>query len=219
MTNATFVKIPGKDFEMCATQVTQAQWQYIMGDNPSYFKDLKNPVERVSWNDCQEFIKKLNAKLKKKYIYRLPTDEEWIYCCNANGPIEISEKKILEEAWFFENSDQKTHAVGEKKPNAFGLYDMRGNVWEWTATETTDYSGSNRVVRGGGWINFARNVRSASRFGFAPGFRNFDLGFRLVRTSTQPSSPLTLESAKRDAILRLTSEILVRAKQIEELLR
>ena len=110
-----------KSFEIQSTQVTQEQWEAVMGSRPSRFKGGFLPVESVSWDECQEFIKKLNEK-NEGYTYRLPTEAEWEYAC-ADASIE--------DAWRYENSKGKTHPVGWFKPNKFGLYDMLGNVWEW----------------------------------------------------------------------------------------
>ena len=169
------------------TEVTQAQWEAVMGENPSKFKNPDNPVEQVSWDDCQEFLEKLNAlpSVKKSgLMFRLPTEEEWEFACRAgatgdycklaNGT-EITADTLDQVAWFGDNSDEKTHPVGQKKPNAFGLYDMHGNVLEWTSTAV----GVNRVGRGGCWSYSARNCESSFRRWGSPSIRNDFLGFRL----------------------------------------
>ncbi len=115
-----------EDFEIMDAPVTQMEWKEIMGNDPSYFKDKpNNPVETVSWNDCQEFIKKMNDK-KDGYTYRLPTEAEWEFCAKSCEDVPIDE-----QAWYYKNSDSLTHPVKQKSPNKLGLYDMLGNVWEW----------------------------------------------------------------------------------------
>jgi formylglycine-generating enzyme required for sulfatase activity len=127
------VKIPGKNIRMGKFPVTQREWVEIMGENPSYFKGDFHPVEQVSWEDIvYEFIQRLNAKTGRKF--RLPTEAEWEYCAKAGGDIEYADN-IDEVAWHWGNSDGTTHPVGLKKPNAFGLYDMRGHIWEWCQDE------------------------------------------------------------------------------------
>ena len=168
-------------------EVTQAEWEAVMGENPSRFKNPDNPVERVSWDDCQEFLKKLNALPSVKesgLTFRLPPEEEWkaacragstgSYCLLADGT-EIAKDTLGRVAWFDGNADNRTHPVGQKEPNAFGLYDMHGNVWEWTSTE----EGADRVRRGGCWYLSALRCRSSDRNGDAPSSRFDDLGFRL----------------------------------------
>ena len=161
-----------KPFYLGKYEVTQEQWEAVMGSNPSNFKGPKNPVEQVSWDDCQEFLDKLNAKAGGqggKFV--LPTEAQWEYACRAGSTGKFcfgdDEKQLGEYAWYDENSDSKTHPVGEKKPNAWGLYDMHGNVWEWCqdwygayGAEAVDdpsgpTTGSGRVFRGGGWNNAA----------------------------------------------------------------
>ena len=168
-------------------EVTQAQWETLMGENPSHFGGADNPVENVSWKDCQVFLKKLNEhpECKKSGLtFRLPTEEEWVfafragsagrYCRLANGT-EITEKTLGEVAWFEDNANKQTHPVGRKKPNAFGLYDMSGNVCEWTSTADGEF----RVYRGGCWLSSARNCEPSIRLGWHL-LRRFDnLGFRL----------------------------------------
>jgi formylglycine-generating enzyme required for sulfatase activity len=150
-------------------------------------------VENVSWNDAQEFIKRLNGKEGK--TYRLPTEAEWEYACCAGSTSRYcfgdDIGKLSEYAWYDKNSGGRTHPVGTKKPNDWGLYDMHGNVWEWCEDWYSDYSsgkvtnpvgpesGSGRVYRGGGWDDYARGCRSASRDGDVPADRNDGIGFRL----------------------------------------
>ena len=178
--------------------VTQREWNAVMSDNPSRFKGDNLPVEYVSWREVQEFIRKLNAK-EGTGKYRLPSEAEWEYACRAGTTTRYSfgdsESKLGEYAWFKEISGDKTHPVGQKKPNSWGLYDMHGNVWEWVQDTWHDsYDGaptdgsawegfdSYRVIRGGNWDNVARNCSSASRTYDDPDRRNSDLGFRLMRS-------------------------------------
>ena len=171
-------------------QVTQAQWQAIMGNNPSYFTgDSSRPVENVSWDDCQEFIEKLNARAEVKQAgitFRLPTEEGWEYTCRAGSKGDYGllangrEGSLDEMGWYEDNSGGKTHPVGQKKPNAWGLYDMHGNVWEWT----TSADGSGRISRGGSCFNSASFCVSDNRYWCNPDYRDFILGFRLVASRT-----------------------------------
>ena len=183
------VQIPGKNFKMGTYEVTQAQWAAVIGENPSEFKGADYPVENVSWNDCQEFLKKLNAlpSVKKSgLVFRLPTEKEWEYACRAgsaddycklaNGT-EITESTLGEMAWYSANSGGKTHPVGQKKPNAFGLYDMHGNVLEWCE----DLVGNSlRVFRGGSWFDASRRCTAGYRHDSRPDCRCSFLGFRLA---------------------------------------
>lgn len=153
-----------KSFEIMNELVTQAQWQEVMGNNPSQFTGNDRPVERVSWNDVQEFIKKCNHE-KAIHLYRLPTEAEWEYCRRAGTTTPYSGYKIEDLAWFHSNSEKQTHAVAQKSPNAWGLYDMHGNVWEWCQDWYYGYpkdsvidpvgpaTGSYRVLHGGSWYN------------------------------------------------------------------
>lgn len=180
------------EFYMGKYEVTQEQYESVTGSNPSSFKNCpKCPVESVSWEDAQEFIRKLNAK-NDGYKYRLPTEAEWEYAARA-GTTGDFYGNLDSIAWYDGNSDGKTHPVGQKQANAFGLYDMSGNVWEWCQDWYSDYpsgavtnptgatSGSYRVLRGGGWFYVAVFLRSAIRFGYPPWERSYDLGFRVVR--------------------------------------
>ena len=178
-----------QDFLINRYEVTQALWELVMPSNPSKFKGLELPVDNVSWEACQTFLTKLNAipiiRLRG-IVYRLPKEEEWeyackagavgAYCCLTNGT-EVTEQTLGTVAWFRENSEQQTHPVGEKEPNALGLYDMHGNVWEWTSTEERIF----RVTKGGGWDGDASRCESANRNCFYPGHRYPFLGLRLAR--------------------------------------
>ena len=180
-----------RDYELQETEVTQAQWEALMGNNPSHFRGSNQPVETVSWDEVQQFISKLNAS-NDDYYYRLPTEAEWEYACRA-GTTQDFAGNLDEMGFYDKNSGLTTHLVRGKRPNAWGLYDMHGNVWEWVGDWYGKYQGkqvvdpqgptkgSLRVVRGGGWHSTAEGCRSAFRLGSEPGFRNSALGFRLVR--------------------------------------
>ena len=195
-----FINIPGKDFAISIYQTTQKDWLDVMGDalipsavsNPSYFQGNKLPVESVSWNAVQVFIKKLNDK-NDGHTYRLPTGAEWEYCCRAGSTTDYyfgSDYETLKEyAWYCENSDAKTHEVGLLKPNLFGLYDMHGNVWEWCQNLHSPER-KDRVIRGGSFCDFARSACSASSGTVHPSIPEVHVGFRLVRT---PRSPYALK--------------------------
>ncbi len=170
-----------KSFYIGKYEVTQAQWKAVMGNNPSYFSGENNPVERVSWNDCQEFIKKLNQLTGR--TYRLPTEAEWEYAARGGKARETYEyagsNNIGDVAWYGSNSQGGTHQVGTKKPNSLGIYDMSGNVCEW-CQDCYDSSCSSRVLRGGSWGHYAWGCRVANRGDFSPSTRYSVLGFRLV---------------------------------------
>lgn len=211
-----------EDFEMQKTQVTQKQYQTIMGTNPSEFKGLTNPVENVSWDDTQDFIKKLND-LDKKFTYRLPTEAEWEYAARAgtNTLYSFKVEDLNKRAWYYGNSNGTTHPVGKLKANRFGLHDMHGNVWEWCQDYYGPYdhlnyinpegptSGSGRVLRGGSWLHGPRYLRSAQRDYNGPEWRYSSIGFRLVRTSfSLPSNPCSLGNVARSeaGLITLTKE-------------
>ena len=177
-------------------EVTQGEWEAAMGTNPSTFTSCgpRCPVESVSWDDTQEFIRRMNARESGSgYVYRLPTEAEWEYGARA-GTTGARYGALDAIAWYSANRGKTTHPVGQKRPNAWDLHDMLGNVWEWTGAWYGVYpsgsvsdpegpeSGSNRVLRGGGWLNFAGTVRSANRYHLSPGYRGGSIGFRLVRT-------------------------------------
>ena len=175
--------------------VTQAQWESVMGSNPSKFKGADLPVEMVSWDDVQEFIRKLNAQ-EGHDRYRLPTEAEWEYACRAGSETAYyfgDDKDQLEDyAWYWDSSGEETRPVGQKKPNAWGLYDMHGNVFEWVRDWYGDYiedfvrdpegprAGEYRVLRGGSWFVYTRFCRSASRSFSKPDTREVNYGFRLA---------------------------------------
>ena len=181
-------------FSMSATEITQAQYEAVMGTNPSSFKGDKLPVEQVSWDDAMEFCRKLSSKTGRKY--RLPTEAEWEYACRAGTTTKYysgsSENGLSGSGWYRENSGTKTHPVGQKAPNSWGLYDMHGNVWEWCSDWYGKYSnenatnpqgalsGSYRVDRGGGWSDNAGLCRAAYRGNGDPNRRLDFIGFRVV---------------------------------------
>jgi formylglycine-generating enzyme required for sulfatase activity len=189
-----------KPFYLQTTETTQGQWKKVMGSNPSKFSSCGDdcPVEQVSWNDVREFINKLNRQ-EGTDKYRLPTEAEWEYSARSGGKQEkyagtSSEPGLKDYAWYSANSGSTTHAVGQKKTNGFGLYDMSGNVWEWVqdcygnypSTHVTDpvvtSSGFYRVLRGGSWNYNASYCRSTNRDYDDPDNRTNYLGFRLLRT-------------------------------------
>lgn len=175
-------------FYMSETEVTQGQWYEVMGDNPAKFKagDANMPVEQVSWGDAKSFIKKLNAK-EGGDKYRLPTEEEWEYAARAGTSTKWycgDNESCVSSIAVYDTSSTKP--VKSKKPNAWGLYDMSGNVWEWTdSCYTQDYNkgcyNNNKVVRGGRWSGDASYTRSAIRGYDSPDNRDYYLGFRLLR--------------------------------------
>ena len=191
-----------KDFWLQTTEVTQAQWEAVTGSKPSQWKGADLPVEMVSWDDCQDFVRRLNEKyrhdLKGKEI-RLPTETEWEYACRAGNTgkwcFGAGEAKLEEYAWYVKNSGKQTHPVGQKKPNGWGLYDMHGNVCEWCQDWYDSYdpdkmtdptgpmSGPCRVLRGGAWYYFATVTRSTCRNGDKPTDRCNFVGLRVLAAS------------------------------------
>jgi formylglycine-generating enzyme required for sulfatase activity len=196
-----------KDYYLGVTEVTQGQYQKVMGKNPSYFKkriiresdSSMYPVEAVSWEDAVEFCKKLSELPEEKKagrVYRLPTEAEWEYACRSGSKSAYSfgesSKSLGDYAWFDGNSNGQTHPAGENKANAWSLYDMHGNVWEWCSDWYGDYpngavsdpvgppGGSLRVFRGSGWFIEAARCRSALRYGSAPDNRFNFIGFRVA---------------------------------------
>jgi len=181
-------------------EVTQEQYERVMGENPSYFKGPKNPVERVSWEDAVEFCRKLSALPEEKAagrVYRLPTEAEWEYACRAGTTTEYSfgdeESQLGDYAWYDENSGDGTHSVGQKKPNPWGFYDMHGNVNELCQDRFGEYpsgsvtnptgpsEGSDRVSRGGSWGYDAWRCQSGLRRRNFLLSRGLSYGFRVAQ--------------------------------------
>lgn len=175
------------------TQVTQQAWDVIGGEDHRYFNNVRLPMEGVSWVDCDNWLTKAADGL------RLLSEAEWEYACRAGTMTDFcfgNDQSILaEHCWFNRNSDGKTHFVGEKQPNAFGLHDMHGNLYEWCADWYVDnYKDvpnnhvpydtptSNRVLRGGSWSDDARSCRSTYRYGSAPLYHDLYVGFRVARS-------------------------------------
>lgn len=191
-----------KAFYMGKYPVTQREWLRLMDSNPSVFKGDDHPVDSVSWDDANAFIAKLNEREKGK-TYRLPTEAEWEYAARAGTNSAFSfgndESLFSEFGWYGKNSEKRTHPVGSLQPNAWGLYDVHGNVWEWvqdyyneeyyinspgtdpTGPETGEY----RVKKGGSWISSPWYCRSAHRIRNAQTGRDFVNGFRIVMESDE----------------------------------
>jgi formylglycine-generating enzyme required for sulfatase activity len=189
-------KVRLKNFYIGKFEVTQAQWKVVMGNNPSRFKENNLPVEKVSWEDCQKFLKKLNQKTGN--VFRLPTEAEWEYASKggnkSKGYKYSGSNRIAEVAWYGGNSRKKTHPVGQKKPNELDIYDMSGNVWEWCQdwygnnyyrTNSVDNptgpnSGINRVFRGASCYDYGGYCRSSNRNSNSPSIQGSSLGLRLL---------------------------------------
>jgi len=193
-------KVTLSGFYIGKYSVTQAQWEKVMGNNPSKFKKGGGyPVENISWDDTKKFIRKLGELNKEQHLFRLPTEAQWEYAARSCGKKEIyaGSDYIDDVAWYDANSENSTHPVGKLKPNGLGLYDMSGNVWEWCEDWFGGYSkghvtdptgpstGSSRVRRGGSWFNLARYCRSAGRGIGTPGDRPYTLGLRLALSPGQ----------------------------------
>jgi formylglycine-generating enzyme required for sulfatase activity len=186
-----------KPFYLGRYPVTQEQWQAVMGNNPSRFNGATNPVTNTRWDDCQVFVQKLNGKLTPgRTLFQLPTEAQWEYACHAGNATKYgsgdSEKRLAEYAWFGHSG---THPVGQKKPNAWGLYDMHGNAWEWCSDWFDDSyykkspsddppgpsSGASHALRGGGWGNDRLSFRVNQRCNIRPPYHNRGSGMRLAR--------------------------------------
>jgi formylglycine-generating enzyme required for sulfatase activity len=185
-----------KDFAIGRFEVTQAQWEAVMGGNPSRNKGVNLPVEKVRYVDVLEFIAKLNAKTGKQY--RLPSEKEWEYAARAGSNSTYSfgdnTAELSQHAWFKDNANELTQPVGKLKPNAFGLYDMHGNVWEWTGDcNTSTYASAlpdastkqmdsycYKVIRGGSVFNFPKYLSAFHKVGLTQVNSDANLGFRLA---------------------------------------
>ncbi len=183
-------------YYICKYEVTQDLWQHVMGVNPSNFKASRQPVEDITWDDCQLFIERLNKMTGK--TFRLPTEAEWEFAARggnkSKGYKYAGSNSIDEVAWYNRNSGNRPHDVGQKKPNELGLYDMSGNVYEWCQDWKAPYSkkaqqdptgpeeGVNRVNRGGRWCGSARACRTSDRSMSSPDYHFYHLGMRLVLT-------------------------------------
>jgi formylglycine-generating enzyme required for sulfatase activity len=179
-------------------EVTQEQYQQVTGTNQSYFEGRDLPVETVSWDDAQEFCTRVSKTTG--LTVRLSSEAEWEYACRAGTKTTYytgdTEKELDRAAWYFPNSRSRTNPVGLKRPNAWGVYDMHGNVWEWCQDWYGEYpkgvvtdpqgraTGDGRVLRSGSWLGEPENCRSAIRYGDTPDVRGFNRGFRVVLALT-----------------------------------
>jgi formylglycine-generating enzyme required for sulfatase activity len=189
-----------KPFYLGKCEVTQALWRAVMGTNPSEFQGERDPVENVSWEDCRDFLERLNALVRPWGAFRLPTEAEWEHAARAGSATRFYYgadpdcRELGDHAWYVANSGGRTHPVGEKRPNAWGLYDVLGNVWEWCADwYADDYFGSSpavdppgpatgtlRVLRGCSFRYEVRRCRIAYRVGYDPTARYYNSGLRLA---------------------------------------
>ncbi len=219
-----------KGFWLGKYEVTQAQWQKVMGVTPSHFKKGGDyPVETVSWNDVQQFIKALNAKGSAKF--RLPSEAQWEYACRSSGKTEkySGGTDVGRVAWYGGNSNGSTHPVGRKEPNGLGLHDMSGNVWEWVedlyhgsysgapadGNAWVSGGGSERVIRGGGWSYEPRGARCVCRLKSNPVNRISSLGFRLVKDDTTSSEDVRLVLRVREVLQRSPQLVRFTASPLE----
>lgn len=188
-------KVTLDGYYMAETQVTQALWEAVMGSNPSHFKGANRPVEYVIWEDCQEFLEKLNALTGMQFC--LPTEAQWEYAArggkHSQGYKYAGSNDLDKVAWYDGNSNRQTHDVKQKQPNELGLYDMTGNVWEWCNDRFHENyyanspehnpqgpgSGFRRVLRGGGWNGYARGCRLSCRIYYFPDPGDYGNGLRL----------------------------------------
>ncbi len=184
-------------FWMGKYPVTQAQWEQVMGGNPSAAKGPRLPVNQVNWTDCQAFVEALNRRIASvRLLAALPTEAQWEYACRAGTSTRFysgdRDEDLAGAGWFLRNSDNKPHEVGQKLQNNWGLYDMHGNVWRWCQDRLAPYprepavdpsgpdSGDDRVMRGGAWNGEADICRAAYRFSYPPSYRIMTAGLRIV---------------------------------------
>ncbi len=239
--------IISKGFYMQTTEVTQGQWKRIMGYNPSHFNNCGDscPVENVTWNEVQEFIRRLN-KREHTNAYRLPTESEWEYVCKtgSSSPIESGSlvvpgcdscgcSQVLNRiGWYFGNSNHVTHPVAMKEPNLYGIYDMHGNVWEWCSDWQAEYpqepvvvdpkgppTGNAKIRRGGAWNHYAMFARCSYRSWASPLNRYPDTGFRLVRdvdaSICNKNENTNLNSQVRKAVKKIVKKECKECKELE----
>lgn len=190
---ARTVSVPA--FAIGKFEVTQGEWKAIMGGNPSKFAECGDacPVERVTWPEAQEYVKRLTEKTGRRY--RLPSEAQWEYACRAGQQTDWCAGNEVDKVAWSGDEYGSTHPVGQKQPNVWGLYDMSGNVWEWTQDcAHPDYKGAptdgaawevegeckSRMLRGGSWLSGPQYGRVGLRFGFAPNFHASDFGFRVA---------------------------------------
>ncbi|MDR1064117.1 MAG: formylglycine-generating enzyme family protein [Azoarcus sp.] len=192
-----------RPFYLGRHEVTQEQWRALTGNEPGAFRGDRHPVENVSWREAQEFIRRLNAREGTRK-YRLPTEAEWEYAARAGTVTRYSfdPSHAAEYVWYWNDSGNATHPVGEKRPNPWGLYDMHGNVWEWVwdwhgedayaRGEATDPKGppdgTGRALRGGSWSNDLRYLRASHRNVHLPDYKHATAGFRVVYLLDEPQA-------------------------------
>lgn len=180
--------VPLAAFSIGRYPVTQAEWSAVMGSNPSHYQGDRLPVESVSWYEAVAFCERLSDSLglTGSARYRLPTEAEWEWAASGGGGED--QRVTAKTGWYADNSGGRTHPVGEKVPNAFGIYDTLGNVWEWIQSKW----GSDRVIRGGSWCSIPAHARVARRCWYAPDDRDQYLGFRLAKNK------MNVDSTQRD---------------------
>lgn len=225
-----------RDFRIGKYEVTQSDWQKVMGNTPSFKNNcLDCPVDDVSWNDVQSFLKKLNALTGKQY--RLPTEEEWEFAARggikSKGYTYAGGNNPQDVGWYDKVSNRMRHSVGLKKPNELGIYDMSGNVWEWCQNESQPYPGCKvdkcdgcRVLRGGSWYFGFVNTTVANRDRYYPDRRSIDYGFRLAtgtsssveNQTSQAPQPVDLRTVKpkplADTLWRIGKPSLIKPAEI-----
>ncbi|WP_242482125.1 formylglycine-generating enzyme family protein [Thiocystis violacea] len=197
-------------FYLSATEVTQRQWAEVMGDNPAHFQHPDNPVEQVSWEDAQTFLRALNQRAAPRGGYRLPSEAEWEYAARAGTQGDFwfgdDEQELGRHMWYLDSAHEHPHPVAQKPANPWGLYDVQGNVLEWVSDcYHADYVGAPsdgsawthdcqnledgtalRLLRGGAWYLYPNAARSAFRFRYAPSVRHYGFGLRLARSIETP---------------------------------
>ncbi|MBX2819710.1 MAG: formylglycine-generating enzyme family protein [Rhodothermaceae bacterium] len=185
-----------KEIEIGIHEVTQVQWESVMAYNPSDVVNPYNPVESISWFEVQHFLDSLNVLKTDAYTYRLPTEAEWEYACLAGT---VGAGQVNDVAWYNGNSEERPHPIKQRYPNSWGLYDMRGNVWEWVQDWYALYepddnvdpvsldTGRARIIRGGSWWSPAEITTCSHRGNLAPDYKAIILGFRVVREIENPS--------------------------------